>query len=328
MPYLVLLAIGWNNIEVTVTAEDSTTIKTYSVQVYCPHVLPPVPPVDPWTTTLDTQNLQQAGSPGNQTVLSPDNTQDENGIETAPSETIVANYTLTNSQTIDYVYDSLDRLTEANYSSGDYNHYSYDANGNRDVETTQAGTTAYLYDIANRLTSVGGVTFIWDNNGNLTQDTTNKYRYDHANRLTAVTDLDDAPLATYSYSGLGDRLTENGTQFVLDLNAGLTQVLQDGTYTYLYGSDRLMQQSQTSTGYFLGDALGSVRQLVDENGSVTLTKTYEPYGELASSSGLSAATVYGYTGEYTSSYIKLLYLRSRYYSLETGRFLTKELLAG
>ena len=85
-----------------------------------------------------------------------------------------------------------------------------------------------------------------------------------------------------------------------------------------------MQQSQTSTGYFLGDALGSVRQLVDENGSVTLTKTYEPYGELASSSGLSAATVYGYTGEYTSSYIKLLYLRSRYYSLETGRFLTKD----
>ena len=129
-----------------------------------------------------------------------------------------------------------------------------------------------------------------------------------------------------AYSGLGDRLTENGTQFVLDLNAGLTQVLQDGTYTYLYGSERFMQQSQTSTGYFLGDALGSVRQLVDENGSVTLTKTYEPYGELASSSGLSAATVYGYTGEYTSQ--DQIYLRTRYYNPSVGRFQTKDTWPG
>ena len=127
----------------------------------------------------------------------------------------------------------------------------------------------------------------------MTNDGTHKYVYNRANQLKSVTDQVDVPLTTYSYNGLGDRLTENGTQFVLDLNAGLTQVLQDGAYTYLYGSDRLMQQSQTSTGYFLGDALGSVRQLVDENGSVTLTKTYEPYGELASSSGFSAKTAYG-----------------------------------
>ena len=83
-----------------------------------------------------------------------------------------------------------------------------------------------------------------------------------------------------------------------------------------------MQQSQTSTGYFLGDALGSVRQLVDENGSVTLTKTYEPYGELASSSGLSAATAYGYTNEYTS--LGLIFLRARYYAPTDGRFLTSD----
>ncbi len=42
---------------------------------------------------------------------------------------------------------------------------------------------------------------------------------------------------TYRYSGLGDRVeqTVNGetTTYVLDLNAGLTQVLSDGTDTYL-----------------------------------------------------------------------------------------------
>jgi len=33
--------------------------------------------------------------------------------------------------TIDYVYDPLNRLTEANYSNNDYYHYTYDAVGNR-----------------------------------------------------------------------------------------------------------------------------------------------------------------------------------------------------
>jgi YD repeat-containing protein len=41
---------------------------------------------------------------------------------------------------IDYQYDGLNRLTEANYSDGQYFHYEYDATGNRLSETTAAGT--------------------------------------------------------------------------------------------------------------------------------------------------------------------------------------------
>jgi hypothetical protein len=53
------------------------------------------------------------------------------------------------------------------------------------------------------------------------------------------------------------------------LNAGLTQVLDDGDNSYLYGVGRI---SQVNTGneYFLGDALGSVRQLTNASGAVTL----------------------------------------------------------
>jgi hypothetical protein len=75
------------------------------------------------------------------------------------------------------------------------------------------------------------------------------------------------------------------TSYTLDLAAGLTQVLVDGTYTYLYGVDRLAQFRLGGVDYFLGDALGSVRQLVDGNGAVTLAKSYQPYGELYSSTG-------------------------------------------
>ncbi len=52
------------------------------------------------------------------------------------------------------------------------------------------------------------------------------------------------------------------TNYTLDLAAGLTQVVDDGTNTYLYGNGRIAQVDST-TEYFLGDALGSVRQLAD-----------------------------------------------------------------
>lgn len=68
----------------------------------------------------------------------------------------------------------------------------------------------------------------------------------------------------YTYNGLGDRLSQftNGvtTHYTLDLNAGLTQVLQDGANTYLYGVNPLRgpcsiaQVAETQTGYFLPDA--------------------------------------------------------------------------
>ncbi len=57
------------------------------------------------------------------------------------------------------------------------------------------------------------------------------------------------------------------TDFVMDLNAGSTQVLSDGTNAYTYGLKRISQVGTGDTEYFLRDALGSVRQLTDVTGS-------------------------------------------------------------
>ena len=56
-------------------------------------------------------------------------------------------------RTITYTYDSLYRLTEADYSSGENFQYSYDAVGNRTVYTATVESTqvtTYSYDAANR----------------------------------------------------------------------------------------------------------------------------------------------------------------------------------
>jgi RHS repeat-associated protein len=177
----------------------------------------------------------------------------------------------------------------------------------------------YVYDDANRLTSVNSVTYTWDNNGNLLNDGVNAYTYDSTNRLKQLTQ--GANTYTYSYNGLGDRLSQNGVNYTLDLNAGLTQVLNDGTNTYLYGVGRIAQVN-SSTEYFLGDALGSVRQLTNAQGNVTLAKSYAPYGEVMSSAG-SGTSAFAYTGEQMDA-SGLTYLRARYYSGNMGRFLTRD----
>jgi RHS repeat-associated protein len=110
----------------------------------------------------------------------------------------------------------------------------------------------------------------------------------------------------------------------MDLNTGLTQALSDGTNDYIYGVGRIAQIN-TGTEYFLGDALGSVRQLVNAGGVVTYSRAYDPYG-VAASTGGSSQTSYGYTGEFTSN--ELVYLRARMYAPSMGRFLTRDTWEG
>lgn len=136
-------------------------------------------------------------------------------------------------------------------------------------------------------------------------------------------------VSSYQYNGLGDRLSQtvNGvtTNYTLDLNSGLTQVLDDETNVYVYGLGRISQTS-TTTEYFLGDALGSVRQLTNNAGEVTLAKSYAPYGEVTQSGG-AGQSAYGFTGEMTDA-TGLTYLRARYYNPADGRFLSRDTWGG
>ncbi len=196
-------------------------------------------------------------------------------------------------------------------SDGRYFHYTYDSVGNRLSEEkclTLGGcetpiTTTYTYDSANRLLStqhsvLGTVSYTWDDNGNLLNDGVNDYSYDAANRLVSFDD--GSVVSTYSYKGLGDRVSQTvdsvTTDYMLDLNAGLTQVLSDGANTYLYGAGRIGELQSGGWAYHLGDALGSVRQLADDEGSVTLARSFEPYGSPLTSAG-TGSSIYAFTGE-------------------------------
>jgi len=226
--------------------------------------------------------------------------------------------------TITYSYDSRNRLVGADYDSGEFFHYTYDTVGNRLTQDTLAGTNAYTYDIANRLTSADGVRYSWDAKGNLLDDGTRVYTYDHANRLTSV--VMGADNFAFAYSGLGDRLQQamNGaaTTYTLDLSSPLVQVLSDGDTAFLYGVDRVLQVGPEGRGFFLTDGLGSVRQLVDDNRELRLVTAYEPFGPIMAQAGLGSS-IYRFAGE-ARDRTSLVHLRARYYEPSHGRFISRD----
>jgi RHS repeat-associated protein len=169
---------------------------------------------------------------------------------------------------------------------------------------------------------VDGVPYTWDANGNLLSDGVYTYTYSHADRLISVSG--QSSVVSFGYNGLGDRLqqTVDGvtTNYAIDVAGGLTQVLSDGTNSYLYGVGRIGEEQPGGWLFHHGDALGSVRQLTDETGEVKLARRYDPYGNNLSRVG-DASSVFQFTGETRDSYIKLIYLRSREYSPYLNQFI-------
>ncbi|MBI9052108.1 MAG: RHS repeat-associated core domain-containing protein [Anaerolineaceae bacterium] len=159
-------------------------------------------------------------------------------------------------------------------------------------------------------------------------DGVSTYIYNYANRLTNVTGTD---VSSFIYNGLGDRYQQivNGTTttYQLDLAAGLVQVLADGENTYLYGNTVVAQISETQTGYYLPDVLGSVRQMVDDEANLQLAQSFTPFGEELEKFGDAEAN-FGYTGQKYDTQTGLLYLRARYYTTGSGRFISKDTWRG
>jgi len=235
--------------------------------------------------------------------------------------------------TTTWTYDDLNRVVSVTDPSDQTVGYGYDAVGNRTALVYPDGhTVQYTFDPGNRLTNVRDpeieVGYNYDAGNHMrgitrTNGVESSYTYT-SNKLSSISG--ENLNVAFQYNGLGDRLSQtvNGvtTYYALDQAAPLTQVLSDGTNDYLYGLDRIAQVNGSVTEYFLTDALGSVRQLADNTGAVTLAKSYQPFGDALTTTG-NGASIYGFTGEQQSQ--GLVYLRSRYYSSAQGRFLTRDI---
>jgi len=237
--------------------------------------------------------------------------------------------------TITYTYDSANLKFGHNrwgMASGDYGKPPYIVThrrhlvGRDSIPAVWVAQRIMTESQANRLTGVGDVAYTCDGRGNLTHDGTFTYTYDAAGRLVRAQSMTRTPAYTYPagagppfHSGTADGVrvarTADGveTRFVLD-RVGLPQVLVEwttaSTVRYFYGTARLAQVEGPDAGWFLGDVLGSVRQVVDDDGEVILARDYSPYGQVLSESG-TGSSGFAFTGEQFDDHTQFVYPRAR-----------------
>lgn len=105
-------------------------------------------------------------------------------------------------------------------------------------------------------------------------------------------------------------------------SAGITQA------TYTYGDDLISMNRAGANSHYHYDGLGSTRQLTDSLGGVTVTYTYDGFGNLIASTGTSDNT-YGFTGEQQFGEAdNLVFLRARCYDPRIGRFISRDPILG
>jgi RHS repeat-associated protein len=242
----------------------------------------------------------------------------------------------------DYDYDNLYRLTDETIKdaiNGSYRaNYQYDWVGNRTYETVDGVSTAYSYDLNDRLTSQGGTTYTYDDNGNTLTETLDgnitTYTYDAKNKLINVEKAGTQTAYSYNVNGIRDSKTEAGvtTSYVVDSNRDYAQVLEEivndtTTVQYSYGHDLLNQNRNDEFKFYQYDGLGSTRSLTNSTGDITDTYDYEAFGEVINETGTTENN-YKFTGEQFDSSLDQYYLRARYYDQGVGRFTQQDTYMG
>jgi RHS repeat-associated protein len=193
----------------------------------------------------------------------------------------------------------------------------------------------------NRLTTLNGGAWTYDNQGNLTSDGTNAYIWDARNRLKEIKQ-GATTTALFEY----DSLNRRTKKVIGNVTPIATEYLHDGSVpvqekrstdiTQLItgpGIDDYLSRITTTTGAtptitirnYLTDFLGSTVALADDSGTAAAIKTtygYEPYGE-TTVSGEATSNPFQYTGRENDG-TGLYYYRARYYSPKAKRFIAED----
>ncbi len=154
-----------------------------------------------------------------------------------------------------------------------------------------------------------------------------KYTYDLQNRRiasnvdTTPADAIDGKVTYYVYAGE-------------DVIAELTDPDGSGSASpaisvrYLHGPavDQILAQESANgdVQWMLTDHLGTVRDLVNNNGAVVNHIKYDSYGNVISESNPAVKTRYKYTGREFDAETEMQYNRARYYDAAIGRFLSED----
>jgi len=235
--------------------------------------------------------------------------------------------------TSNYTYDKIYELTQVTQGTNTTESYSYDPVGNR---LSSLGVASYSYNISNELTSSSQGSYTYDANGNTLTDASGKsYAWDFENRLTQVTMPSSGGTVSFKYDPFGRRIEKisptatsifvyDGDNLVETANASGGEV---ASYAQGQNIDEPLAESIGGATYnYEQDGLGSVTSLTNSTAALSLSYTYDSFGNQTASSG-SLTNFFRYTGREFDKETNQYYYRARYYDSTIGRFLSEDSVA-
>jgi RHS repeat-associated protein len=252
-------------------------------------------------------------------------------------------------------YDNVNRVSAATATSGVWNNltlsWTYDSFGNRKTQTPSGQNIAapvpqaqtLNYPSQNRISNYGISGY--DAAGNVLYDQINNYLYDAEGRLCAVSYFDGmtTKYMLYLYDGEGRRVAKvsNPTFSCTPASTGsilqetyllgpsgehITELGQAGAFlrSNVYANGQLLATYTNNGTYFsLNDWLGSKRVVAKYDGTVAQMCMNLPFGDdlMCSATDLSE---HHFTGQIYDQETKNDYFDARYYSNNTGRFLSPD----
>jgi RHS repeat-associated protein len=183
------------------------------------------------------------------------------------------------------------------------------------------------------VTSVGGTSYTYDNNGNVTAIGSLDYTWDWRNRLASA-EKSAGGFTTYGYDHGGQRVyqatgsatTSYPSRYYNVASSSLTAT----TTKHIFSPDGTLLATVVGTGttmasttYIHADHLGGTNVTTNSSGAVTQTLDYYPYGAQRIASG-SSAEQRRFIGEEFDGDTDFSYLNARYYQGSRGQFMSQD----
>jgi RHS repeat-associated protein len=220
-------------------------------------------------------------------------------------------------RTVPFPWDELDTRTYS-YNGNDWlDDHTYDANGNtRQVDAVPGQMDEYDLDnrLVKRTTATAIIELAYDGDGNRVRKV---LKTSGGSLLKTICYLvDDRNLTGYA------QVLEEAVFDSID------QSLPAENRRYTHGHDVISQRQSSGAVHFYGyDGHGTVRFLASQSGTISDTYTYDAYGLLTASIGLTPNN-YLFAGEHFESGLGLYYNRARYLNPNPGRFWTMDTFEG
>ncbi|MEM5777859.1 MAG: RHS repeat-associated core domain-containing protein [Candidatus Aenigmatarchaeota archaeon] len=253
----------------------------------------------------------------------------------------------TNIGTRVYGYDDIYQLTSATYERNQAFSWVYDPAGNRlsSVETwAQSPSRSYVPNNLNQYSSVNGVNYTYDADGNLLSNGIRNFVWDIRNRLIEV--VNGSKTVSYKYDHNDLRISKEVVGTIHELSryyydgslllaekdeSGKIQkvYINDGEgilsmVRYVYNNNGTFSHHQRM--YYLYDSLGSVSVVTGEDGKPLQEYYYTPYGSTSNVEydTVNALRFVGRYGGYRDDDSGLVYFWHRWYSAEDGRWVSRD----